>query len=191
MKTNILLFLLAAVVPAYSWAAPHRSVDIRNQTDANGEYTVSLCARSSPGPANLPGHAFVMYSFKPTGKEWRSFALGFTTDSAVKGMLSYSKVLAAPSGYLNEEIYTSVNENCLLLQVNEPDFNKALARAYPLYAVPALASLKYSAVYSLTKNDCLTFMTRVAQEFAAKLVVPPRNTTDLPLDYMRKLIDAN
>ena len=183
---------LLMTLPTLCVAAPHKRLDLRNKTDANGEYSVSLCARSSDGPMKLPGHAFVSYNFKPTGKEWRSFALGFTTNSAVKGMLSYSKLLAQPAGYLNEEMYSSVNENCLLLLVNESDFNKAMSRAQPFHTIPALASLKYTAVYSLTSNDCITFMTEVAGEFKPRGVnVPVRSATDLPLVYLRKLIDAN
>lgn len=173
-------------------ATPHREIDLRNQTDANGDYAISLCARPSPGPLALPGHAFVAYSFKPTGGERKFLALGFTTDSSVKGVLSFSKVLATPPGYLGEEKYTSVKEECLVLLVNESDFNAAYALALPFYNVPALSSLTYSGVYSLTTNDCVTFMTNTAKQFTPRgIKVPPRQSIDLPLPYLRKLIDAN
>jgi hypothetical protein len=189
---RIAVAIFAFVMSAAAIAAPHRQLDLRNQTDANGEYTISLCARPSPGPASLPGHAFVAYSVKPTGGERKFLTLGFTTgDPAIKGILSFSAILAKPDGYLDEEKFTSVNEECLVLLVNEKDFNAAYALAMPFYKVPALSALRYTGVYSLTNNDCMTFMINTAKQFAPRVKVPPRQATDLPLPYMRKLIDAN
>lgn len=175
-------------------AAPHRQLDLRNQSDASGEYSVLLCSRPSPAPAGLPGHAFVAYSHLRPGGGKRSFlALGFTTSaSAVKGLLSYSALLATPAGYLDEENFTHVKEQCLVLLVNRPDFEKAYAKAMPHAGVPALETLRYAAVYSLTRNDCVTFMVSVAGLFTARgLKVPERNVMDLPEVYLRKLIDGN
>lgn len=188
--------IAVAIVVGMTWtvchASAHREIDLRNQTDANGEYAISLCARPSPGALSLPGHAFVAYSFRPTGGERKFLALGFTTDSSVKGVLSFSKVLSTPPGYLGEEKYTSVKEECLVLLVNEADFNATYTLARPFYNVPALSALTYSGVYSLTTNDCVTFMTNTAKQFSPRgIKVPPRQPADLPLPYLRKLIDAN
>lgn len=171
-------------------AAPHKQIDLRNQSDASGEYSISLCARPSPGPAGLPGHAFVAYSFLPASGQNRQFlAVGFTTDAAVKGLLSFNAALAEPPGYLGEELFTHVKEKCLVLLVNKAGFDRAYAKL--TVQVPGFGNLKYLAVYRLTQNDCVTFMTGVASLFAPQVKVPPRKATDLPLDYLRKVIDAN
>jgi hypothetical protein len=175
-------------------AAPHRVLDLRNQTDATGEFSVSLCARPSPGPAGIPGHAFVAYSYLPASGGRRQFlALGFTTAaSPVQGLLSFSSLLAEPEGFLGEEKFSHVKEQCLVLLVNKAEFDRAYAVALPYGAVPAFKDVRYAARYSLASNDCVTFAVRVAQLFAAGgLKVPERKLTDTPAAYLRRLVDAN
>jgi len=43
--------------------------------------------------------------------------------------------------------------------------------------------------YSLTKQQCIDFISSVAT--AAGLKIPPRNTTDFPLDFLKKLRSLN
>jgi hypothetical protein len=41
-------------------------------------------------------------------------------------------------------------------------------------------------------EDCMTFMIAVANTLSRKgVVVPARRTTELPMDYMRRFVDAN
>ncbi|BBB66580.1 hypothetical protein UNDYM_2327 [Undibacterium sp. YM2] len=172
-------------------ASPHKQIDLRNQTDADGEYTVSICSRPSPGPEGLPGHMFVAYSFKPTDQDRKVIALGYTTRAGlIQGVLSFSALLTMPSGYLGEENFTHMEEQCLELLVNKNDFDHAWSIAQPFYNLPALSSVQYAGIYSLTNNDCETFATQVARTFNS-LVVPQRKILDLPEAYVRKLIDAN
>ncbi|BBB64250.1 hypothetical protein UNDKW_5977 (plasmid) [Undibacterium sp. KW1] len=179
-------------VPILATAGPHKELDLREQSDADGEYTVSPCARPSPGASSLPGHAFVMYSYRSLAGDRRILSLGFMTNSAVKGVLSYIALLATPVGYPGEEHYTAAKEECLVLMVNKADFMTAMAIAKPFYNIPTLEKLTYSGIYSLTQNDCITFMFNVANRFASQgVVIPKRDTRDLPLVYLRKLIDAN
>jgi hypothetical protein len=176
-------------------AGPHRQLDLRNQTDASGEYSVSLCARPSPDTLlSLPGHAFVAYSFLPagSGSARRFLAVGFTTDSAIKGTLSFSKVLAQPTGYLEEEHFTHVKEECLVLLVSKADFDRAIAKVTPYASVPAFKDLKYVATYSLTQNDCVTFMSSVAEVFVPRgIKLPARTATEFPTTYLRRIILSN
>ncbi|MQA40583.1 hypothetical protein [Rugamonas aquatica] len=181
----------ALLIPAVVLSAPHKVIDLRKMSDSSGEYSVSLCARPSPGSAALPGHAFVAFSFIPaSGGDPQFVALGFTTNSAVKGLLSFSALLATPTGYLKEEILSHVQENCLVALVNRQDFDNAYAKTRLFAGLPGFGDSPYIAVYSLTQNDCVTFMTGVASVLDG-VTVPERNLTDLPMDYMRKLIDAN
>lgn len=184
---------IAAFGSAATNAAPHKILDLRNQSDASGEYSISLCARPSPGPAGLPGHAFVTYSFKPANGERRIASIGFTTAAGtLKGVLSYSAFLATPAGYLGEEKYSSINENCLIALVNESEFNQAMSLAKPFANLPGLDSLTYLGVYSLTSNDCITFTSSVAKTLETRgLKVPARAVADTPPVYLRKLIEAN
>lgn len=185
------VLILAALAAT---AAPHRERDLRNQTDSTGEYSISLCSRPSPGPAGLPGHAFIAYSHLPPGGSPRKFlALGFTTAAGpIEGLLSFSSRLATPQGFLGEEMFTHVKENCLVLLVNQADFERAYALATPYGAIPRLQDLRYMARYSLGTNDCMTFAISTAKLFEGKGVkVPARGPLETPQAYVRRLIDAN
>lgn len=185
-----LLFFTALSAPA----APHRELDIRNQTDGTGEYSIALCARPSPAASGLPGHAFIAYSHLPgTGEQRKFLALGFTTAAGpVEGLLSFNQFLATPAGYLSEESFTHVKERCLVLLVNKADFDRAYAVAVPYGAIPPFSDLRYMARYSLGSNDCMTFAIKVAKLFESKGVkVPARTRLEVPGAYIRRLIDEN
>ena len=186
----------AFVVGSDAWAGPHKSIDLRQQTDASGhEYSISFCARPSPAPApaGVPGHAFVAYAKKPKGQNtYQYLAVGLQPESAVSGLLSYSAWYPNPVGYLGEELFTHANEACLVAHVSEADFNQAYLKAKPFANLPVFTDVKYLTRYELTANDCITFMTDVAKGFQSKgLKVPQRQTTELPLTYLRRLVDAN
>lgn len=171
-------------------AAPHKELDLRTMSDPSGDYDISLCARPSPG-GNVPGHAFVVYSVKPPGKDRKVLSLGFTTSSGpAKAVLSYKGWLTAADGYLGEERYTSINEKCLVVHVDKAVFDKAWALSHPLASIPALADLRLTAAYTLSENDCMTFMSKVATSLKG-VNVPARGATELPLAYVRRLIDSN
>lgn len=182
------LFCLQHFSPAQ--AAPHKEIDLRTMSDPSGDHGISLCARPSP-TGSVPGHAFVVYSVKPPGKDRKILSLGFTTSSGpAKAVLSYKGWLATTDGYLGEERYTSINEECLVVHVDKAVFDQAWSLAHPLASIPALADLRLMAAYTLSSNDCMTFMTNVATSLKG-VKVPARGATELPLAYVRRLIDAN
>lgn len=193
LTRQVALTLFGAAFMSAAFAAPHKQIDLRSQTDADGEYSISLCTRPSPTPGGIPGHAFVAYSYLPAATKNRQFvALGFTTDSTVKGVLSYKGVFAEPSGFLDEEKFTHVREQCLVLLVSKEDFERAYAQSHPFAKLPAFKDVKYAANYKLAENDCVTFMSTVATGFIQKgIKVPARRGTEFPATYLRRIIEAN
>lgn len=182
--------LIGLLIPLKGFAGPHKEIDLRTMTEATGEYDISLCARTSPsGP--VPGHAFVVYSHRPPGKERKILAVGFTTSSGpVQAALSYKGWLTKADGYLGEERYTSVNERCLLAHVDKKVFEQAWSFAHPFVSIPGLNDLRWTGAYTLAQNDCMTFMSSVA-DLLKGVKVPTRGATELPLAYLRRLIDLN
>lgn len=188
--TKITTFSLCVTLPPFVAAGPHKQLDLRTMSEATGEYSISLCARPSPS-GNIPGHAFVVYAHKPPGKERKILSLGFTTSAGpAKAALSYKGWLATADGYLGEERYTSINEQCLVALVDKNVFDQAWKLAHPLASIPGLVDLRWTSAYTLAENDCMTFMAGVAMT-AKGIKVPERGSTELPLRYMRRLIEAN
>lgn len=187
---------MAAVVcmasSGFASAAPHAVKDLRTSTDADGiAREISFCARPTPG-SPVPGHAFVAFSTLDKGS--RQFTtVGHTTlASKVDAILTYTAILPSVPGLLSEEHYTSVKEKCLVLKVNKDAYEAAMAAAQP-----ALSRLFPSGnkplllAYTLGSNDCLGFMIGVARSFGAKVKIPVRGSTELPLAYLRNFIDTN
>lgn len=190
LQRAALVGIIGLLIPIKSLAGPHKEIDLRTMSDATGEYDISLCARPSPsGP--VPGHAFVIYSHKPPGKDRKILSLGFTTSSGpAQAALSYKGWLTKADGYLGEERYTSLNEQCLVAHVDKSVFDQAWGLAHPLATIPGLADLRWTGAYTLAQNDCLTFMSKVADSLKG-VKVPERGATELPLAYLRRLIDSN
>lgn len=195
------LFLLASamLLGAASHAAPYKVKDLRNQSDSDGNnYEISLCARPSPATAGLPGHAFVVYRVASAdgGRNW-FLAVGHTTHaSPTQALLTYSGWLSGGvSGGLEEERYTAVKQNCLVLLVNKDPFNAALDRARDFLGgqLPSAPDRRATLLrYTLGVEDCVTFVSRVGSNFAPLgLTVPVRGAVELPLTYIRRVIESN
>ena len=186
----------SAAMPAA--AAPHKVVDLRAQSDADGGIReLSFCARPTPDePLNLPGHMFVGYSLRMPGEPRAYVALGHTTSvPVVEAILSYSRVFPSVPGSISDERYTATLERCLVVRVNKSDFERAYA-----YATARAGQFTpdpdnwppISVSYRLGSSDCMNFAIDVAKIFATKgLKVPVRGATELPLRYVRRLIDEN
>lgn len=183
--------LNAILLPPWVHAGPHKHLDLRTMSDmSDGQHTLSFCARPSP-QGDIPGHAFVVFAHKPPKEQRKVLAVGFTTSSGVaQAALSYKGWLTKAGGYLGEERYTSINEQCLVVDVDKKVFDNAYALVNPFASVPGLQQLRWTAAYTLAQNDCMTFISDVARK-VNPLKVPIRGETELPLPYLRRLIDAN
>ena len=98
------------------------------------------------------------------------------------------------NGLLKEERYTSIRQNCLDVDVNKADYQRALA-----YTANPLAQLGIGSpgdivlqAYKLGNEDCMAFAINVAKALESSgLKVPARRAMELPTDYIQRLSDAN
>lgn len=204
MKTNAavsfrsFLILAAFHFATLAYAAPHRVIDLKVKTDADGvDREVSFCARPSPDTTkNLPGHAFVAFSQLFADGKRTYIAIGHTTNAPPgNAMLTYTGLIPSVDGYLNEEKYTSAKSECLVVRVNKEAFEAALALikgALDAIIPNPTDRPKVLLAYRLGESDCMGFMTSVAKVFANDgLKVPQRGATEMPLKYMRRMIEEN
>lgn len=185
-----LMFLLALGSQAVA-----KEVDLRNQTDADGEYNIAFCARPSPDKSGLPGHMFVAYSRVTNTGERTFVAIGHTVEAGVGVTPAVWSYFGSPvNGLLKHEMYTAIEQKCLDTRVNQADFDKAFA-----LTVSPLAALGISTgqdvvleQYSLGEEHCMTFALSVANLLVSRgLVVPDRGAVETPMKYIQRLIDAN
>jgi hypothetical protein len=188
--------MLFAAVLAISAAAPAlgQTRDLRRQTDVMGTNEISFCSRPSPDAFGFPGHAFVAFS-EPTeaGRNFRAVGHTVATSNVTATVFTYFNGRSV-AGRDAEEVYTHVKQACLTLLVDRSDFQRAIAAAQPTFTrfgFPAEIARSMER-YSLSGNDCLDFIVRVANTLRqAGLVVPGRSPIDTPPAYIQKLVGAN
>lgn len=191
------LFQIGVVLIIASFCSPiihAKTLDLKTHTDIDGgNREISICARPSPDNLGLPGHAFIAFS-ETTKDGKRSFrAIGHTAFSVGEALLSYTGLVTA-EGALVDEKYTSIKQQCLTLQVNKSDYDKAYGvTVQPLknMGIEFDEAKPIQKAYSLGAEDCVGFLTTQVNFFASKVVVPPRKSGELPLDYIRRFIDSN
>ncbi|MER2252886.1 hypothetical protein ABS772_23485 [Methylorubrum podarium] len=180
-----------------AFAAPARgkTIDLSNKTDPAGVFNVAFCGRPSPDPSGKPGHAFVSYSHKKVDGDRDFLAIGHTVPpGAAIGGVVWSYFGGAVSGLLKEELYTSVKQNCLDVQVNQDDYRRARALAADPLVKMGLTTTEGTVfqAYRLGSQDCMSFLIEVAQTLKSRgLKVPDRGATDVPMAYVQRLIDTN
>lgn len=193
---SIVSFVAAAHMAVVT-SGPHRTLDLRVHSEPDGaDYSLSVCTRPSPGSTKLPGHAFVGYSRLPRlgGREY--LAVGHTSNAGLGAIiLTYLGIKPAVDGSIQDEIYTSTQEQCLVLLVNRADHQTALEAARDVVSgtLPSFTPTRHTILrYTLGSQDCVGFVLRVLEPFrsAGKVRVPSRAATELPLPYLRRIIDA-
>lgn len=196
MKPRVVAGICLALVSGVALAGPHLVVDLRNQSDNDGlDREVSLCARPSPGPAGLPGHAFVAFGQSNPDGTWSYDAVGHTTSAPViNTILTYTGLIPEVPGYLGEEVYTSTKEQCLVFQVNKAPYESALAYVKsPLDQLlgPDTPRPPVLLAYSLAGDDCITYAVAVINSLLPPdKPLPARGAVELPEDYVRRVIDT-
>jgi hypothetical protein len=192
------LFSLFLLLASHSiFAEPHKSIDMRKLSDEDGvEREISFCAKPSIDTTkNLPGHMFVAFSTL-NGKVRSYSALGHSTTATPKdALLTYGGLFPSVTGYLKEELYADSKDRCLVAKVNKKDYEKAYSVAHPALppGFPALGKNDVTLLaYKLGANDCMSYMISVANTLKTNgLKVPDRKATELPMEYVRRLIDSN
>lgn len=187
-----MVVVMSTLVPATAWA---KEIDRSTRSDAAGIFQIGFCARPSPDTfKKWPGHAFVAFShLKPSGQ--RDFvAIGHTITAGVTPAQAIWSVAGEPvSGVLKEELYTSAMQNCLVVKVDKEDYDRAFELTKsPLQKMGLSATGPVVEGYKLAADDCMAFMIAVASTLSRKgVVVPTRGATELPMDYMRRLVNSN
>lgn len=195
-RATLMSGLLAAMFCLSAVAGPHLVVDLRNQSDADGlDREISLCARPSPGPGGLPGHAFVAFAQSNGGDTWSYDAVGHTTTAPVANtILTYTGLIPNVPGFLGNENYTSAKEECLVFQVNKRAYETALGYVKsPLdqLLAPDTPRPPILLAYSLGGDDCITYATQVINSILPPdKSLPARGATELPETYVRRVIDS-
>lgn len=123
-------------------------------------------------------------------------ALGHTTHAPpADALLSYLRVLPAVAGSISDERYSATLERCLVMKVGKTDFEKAygLATARVDRLTPNPTNWPPTSLsYRLGTQDCMQYAIAVADLFKSKgLHIPQRGATELPMTYLRRLIEAN
>jgi hypothetical protein len=174
--------------------APDAGLDLRKQTSAAGPAEIGFCSRPSPGAG--PGHAFVTFSrTAPDGTRYFR-AIGHTVAAGTSPVGAALTFLGgAPVGGKQwEENYTSAKQDCLIVQVDDAGYQRAMAAAEPTLAALGLSGegLAFAENYSLGDKDCVTFAHKVAAALGKTgLTVPDRGTFDTPASWIDKLKGAN
>lgn len=192
MKMFALFLLSTAMASSVSFASER---NFRHSTDSDGvSREISLCARPSPNGSELPGHAFVAFGEYSSKGAYKIRAIGHTVFSVKDAILSFGRLIPA-KGAIDQEIYTSIKQSCLTLLVNKDQYDKLYQSVnQPLSSIGIKfdENKPFQKTYSLGSEDCIDYMLSIARTFASSgLVIPKRSGADLPLSYMRKLIDAN
>jgi hypothetical protein len=122
-------------------------------------------------------------------------AIGHTLASGTSAARATWSYFGAPvQGLLKEELYTSIQQNCLDVLVSQEDFQRARAlSADPLHKV-GLTAREGTVLesYKLGEQDCMTFLIGVARMLESKgLKVPVRGVTELPMQYITRFVSAN
>jgi hypothetical protein len=196
MKSAFSVFVVVAIMMLAIPAALAREKDLRTQTDASGVTEIGFCARPSPNSWGFPGHAFVSFSEQRAGQRRIFRAVGHTVAPSITAPAAVFTYFGGGSvaGQQAEERFTHLKQACLTVQVDRARYQDALMAARPTLVILGIPDNVAASAerYSLSGNDCLDFMIRVAQTLrAAGLVVPSRTSTDTPMTFVQKLIAAN
>jgi hypothetical protein len=181
----------ATLVASLATAQPQRTIDLRTRTDARVTHEVSFCARPSPGPSNLPGHAFVAFSTLEANGQRTYKAVGHTSVAPLANTIVTYVGGKPVSGILKEELYTDALQRCLVAKVDAEAYARAEAlTADPLKKFGISGDGPVTLAYRLGSEDCVGFMTSAMRALGSGLKVPARGATELPLDYLRRVIDS-
>jgi hypothetical protein len=187
--------LVLALSPGLPGPSTAKTIDLSTRTDVTGVYDIAFCARPSLDSTGKPGHAFVSYSHATNAGNRDFMAIGHTIMAGTTPVNAAWSYFGAPvSGLLKPEVYTSIKQNCLDVQVNLEDFQRARALADdPLHKMGLTAQdgTVFEA-YKLGEQDCMTFLIAVAHTLETRgLKVPTRGSTELPMTYIARFIAAN
>jgi hypothetical protein len=173
-----------------------KNIDLATKSDFSGTFEIGFCAGESPDvPLKIPGHAFVSFSHKDRQGNRSFLAIGHTKSQGIAPIEAVWSYFGSPvHGFLKEEVYSSRMQVCLMVNVDKSDYEAAFALSKsPLrnmgVAMPADPVFE---AYKLGAEDCVSFVTSVAAILRPRgLKIPKRGVTELPLQYIRRMVEAN
>jgi len=182
-----LLFLLAASAQAHTF-------DFRTRADPAVRYTLAICARPSPDSAGgIPAHAFLVWREAGEHGERVTKAVGYAANEGLK-VVMVAPNPEATSSPLPQGTSVFAERRCLELLVDKREFAAAGNLAEPFFKRVGSAETEPASVtvQGLGQEEASKFITEVAVRFSTRgLYVPARRPGELPLAYVRRLIDAN
>jgi len=185
---SLLLFLLAAAAQAHTF-------DFRTRADADARYSIAICARPSPDSAGgIPAHAFLVWRETGEHGEHVTKAVGYAANERLKAVMASAASSAINSSQLTQGTSVPAVRSCLELLVDKREFAAAGNLAEPFFKRVGSAETEPASatVQGLGQEEASKFITEVAVRFSTRgLYVPARRPGELPLAYVRRLIDAN
>ncbi len=179
LSAAIVLLSISFVAPA---SADDKTIVVGARTEPNGHtYEVAFCAREKNAEGQGPGHAFVVLREKNAeGKAVTFKTAGF----------SPTKTSPIHDGLIKPESYTDPSQNCLIVITNKERFAR-ISESIESQEKIKIGEIEIPAIerYIILINDCVTFMSAVAEEIG--LATPPRVAGVLPLSYVEELQEAN
>ena len=181
------------LLPLATSAGAHH-FDFRTQSDADARYSIAICARPSPDSASgVPPHAYVVWREANDQGERVSRAVGYAPNEGLKALIGPSTSVGTGVGQPSRGAAPGVRP-CLELLVNKREFAAAesIARATVKRDSATQTGPEAITVYNLAQEDASGIIAEIATRFSNRgLYVPGRRAGELPLAYVRRLIDAN
>lgn len=192
------LGVLGAFASLFATNAFAKDVDLSTRTEVSGEeFFVGVCARPSPAGTVLadgkPGHMFASFSHKFPDGTFDFVALGHTTDAGAAALVTYFPGGGVVDGRIEAEKFTHALQECLNVKVNPEDYRAASQALSVWRTMEELTGVPLILEdYTLGSEDCMSFALDVAAKLEPLgLIVPVRDGTELPMDYLARLIAAN
>ena len=153
------------------------STGITQLLEGQSNRYIAFCAKEG-----IPGHAFVVFGREDSIQQMTVFdgSWGFYPKSSKKGGKSF--IIGEVPGEIRDDFLTN-NDVTFILVVSETEYNQALK---------IKEKWAKNASYSLAKNDCVTFLTEVANVVKDRITIPERaGFANFPAKFLAQLVEEN
>ncbi len=154
-----------------------KTLDLTSKPD-NNKYFVVICGRNN----TLTGHTFVVWGKEDSISQQSIIEGAFGLYSKTNGSIIKAFFSKVPGEIADEFYKGSMTQDLirLIIRVDKSDYDKTFA---------IKDTWEGRDDYQLLENDCITFSTLIANNL--NLLIPVRNATDRPWDYIIKILNFN